>query len=232
VITRSLGPHPTVSIDVEGPFPIATGDKFLLCSDGLTGPLSPELIGMVLGALPLDDVADTLVDLANLLGGPDNITVVVAEVHRAAKLGSPTLPTASQRSKSRNSLEPTRAAWQDRLLKIVTFGLWKPKHAPPVVQHQIRMQGKAPYRQHACEANSESIATLSDIVRQLEDLETERDWQFDWQDILADRQQAHQAVAKGSYTQAVIFYCSAVRRLMQAVREQQSANPSDSTLNL
>ncbi|HMO84751.1 MAG TPA: protein phosphatase 2C domain-containing protein, partial [Lacipirellulaceae bacterium] len=83
VITRSLGPHPTVKVDLEGPLPIKPGDRYLLCSDGLTGPLNPQLIGMVLGSLPPEDVAQTLVDLANLLGGPDNITVVVAEVEKA-----------------------------------------------------------------------------------------------------------------------------------------------------
>ncbi len=80
VITRSLGPHSKMSVDIEGPFPLQTGDRFLLCSDGLTGPLSSELIGMVLGAMPPDEATQTLIDLANLLGGPDNITVIVAEV--------------------------------------------------------------------------------------------------------------------------------------------------------
>jgi PPM family protein phosphatase len=35
VITRSLGPNPAVHVDLEGPFPVAVGDKYLLCSDGL-----------------------------------------------------------------------------------------------------------------------------------------------------------------------------------------------------
>src|SRR5262249_12327699 len=37
VITRSLGPNPTVQIDLEGPHPVAIGDVYLLCSDGLSG---------------------------------------------------------------------------------------------------------------------------------------------------------------------------------------------------
>lgn len=124
VITRSLGPHPTVSVDVEGPFPLQSGDRFLLCSDGLTGPLSPDLIGSVLGSLPLDEAAQTLVDLANLLGGPDNITAVVLEVSDTTQLGLATKtdpPTESlretqKRKKSRYQI----LSW---LLMLVTGAL-------------------------------------------------------------------------------------------------------------
>jgi len=55
-----------------------------LCSDGLTGPLKPELIGMVMGSLTPTDAAQTLVDLANLLGGPDNITSIASTRSRSS----------------------------------------------------------------------------------------------------------------------------------------------------
>ncbi|MGA2034943.1 MAG: protein phosphatase 2C domain-containing protein [Thermoguttaceae bacterium] len=53
VITRSLGPNAAVQVDLEGPFPLAVGDTFLLCSDGLSGQVQDEEIGMVLRALTL-----------------------------------------------------------------------------------------------------------------------------------------------------------------------------------
>jgi serine/threonine protein phosphatase PrpC len=80
IITRSLGPNPTVEVDVEGPLPAATGDVFLLCSDGLSGPVPSEQIGMILRCLPLEEAVAALVDLANLHGGPDNITVVAVRL--------------------------------------------------------------------------------------------------------------------------------------------------------
>jgi protein phosphatase len=80
VIIRSLGPDPDVEVDIEGPHPVQTGDAFLLCSDGLTGVVPPEDIGAVVGTLPPDEAARLLVSLANLRGGPDNITVLIVHV--------------------------------------------------------------------------------------------------------------------------------------------------------
>ena len=80
VIIRSLGPDPEVEVDVEGPHPIQSGDSFLLCSDGLTGVVTPAEIGPVVSVLPPDEAARLLVNLANLRGGPDNITVLIVTV--------------------------------------------------------------------------------------------------------------------------------------------------------
>ncbi len=234
VITRSLGPHPTVAVDLEGPFPLATGDRFLLCSDGLTGPLKPELIGMIVAALPLTDVAQTLVDLANLLGGPDNITVVVAEITDFNQLGQarPSNPTiGNSRGQTADCEASEHKSWWDRLREIATLGLWKSQACPSFEKQEIGIQGKAPYRKHAAAASANSIETLSDIVRQLEDLEGQREWSFDWKEIQADRHLAHEAITRGNYQSAVVSYCSAVRKLMHSVRNSPK-DPNDSTLDL
>ncbi len=80
VIIRSLGPDPEVEIDIEGPHPVSPGDIFLLCSDGLTGVVNPQEIGAIVSVMTLDDAARLLVHLANLRGGPDNITVLIVRV--------------------------------------------------------------------------------------------------------------------------------------------------------
>ncbi len=80
IITRSLGPRADVQIDLEGPFPLAVGDVFMLCSDGLSGQIKDEEIGAILSTLSPDEAVRALVDMANLRGGPDNVTALVAKV--------------------------------------------------------------------------------------------------------------------------------------------------------
>ena len=80
VITRSLGPEPSIRVDIEGPFGVVAGDTYLLCSDGLTSHLRDDEIGMIAHELPPGDACRLLVNLANLRGGSDNITVVISRV--------------------------------------------------------------------------------------------------------------------------------------------------------
>ncbi|MFN3339839.1 MAG: PP2C family protein-serine/threonine phosphatase [Dietzia sp.] len=56
------------------------GDRYLLCSDGLSDPVSAETIAETLGTGSADAAAERLVQLALRSGGPDNVTVVVADV--------------------------------------------------------------------------------------------------------------------------------------------------------
>jgi protein phosphatase len=56
------------------------GDRYLLCSDGLSDPVSHETILEALKIPDVTDSADRLIELALRGGGPDNVTVVVADV--------------------------------------------------------------------------------------------------------------------------------------------------------
>jgi serine/threonine protein phosphatase PrpC len=78
LITRSIGPHPIVEVDLERG-DIREGDVFLLCSDGLTDVVSDESIRRILSNSGdhSQEIGEMLVDTANQNGGPDNITVVV-----------------------------------------------------------------------------------------------------------------------------------------------------------
>jgi len=91
VVTRSLGSQPSPAPDVWLVPPVA-GDRFLVCSDGLTGELDDPAIAELLGASPDPQAAaDELVRQALAAGGHDNVTVVVldvAEVRDAEPPGS------------------------------------------------------------------------------------------------------------------------------------------------
>ncbi len=78
IITRSLGPHDRVNVDLEGPFPIAEGDAYVVCSDGLSGQVADEEIGVLAAELPPADAAAALLGLALVRGAPDNVTLIVA----------------------------------------------------------------------------------------------------------------------------------------------------------
>lgn len=78
IITRSMGPHAHVDVDIEGPFPVEEDDVFVLCSDGLSGQVADEEIGLLAATLKPRRAAEALVALSLARGGPDNITVIVA----------------------------------------------------------------------------------------------------------------------------------------------------------
>ncbi len=56
------------------------GDRYLLCSDGLSDVVSDETIANTMRTGSHDECADRLIELALRSGGPDNVTVVVADV--------------------------------------------------------------------------------------------------------------------------------------------------------
>ncbi len=56
------------------------GDRYMLCSDGLSGVVSEETLAEALKDPDPETTADRLIELALRSGGPDNVTVIVADV--------------------------------------------------------------------------------------------------------------------------------------------------------
>jgi serine/threonine protein phosphatase PrpC len=81
IILQALGPEAQVVVDLTHQ-PLRDGDLLLLCSDGLSGLVSPDELA-ALAAAHEDEAAlcEALVAQANARGGHDNITVVVARFH-------------------------------------------------------------------------------------------------------------------------------------------------------
>jgi PPM family protein phosphatase len=79
ILTRALGVDESVQVD-EGDVQVETGDRLLLCTDGLTGMVPEEQIQeIMLDASDPQEVVDRLVRVANRAGGIDNITAVVLD---------------------------------------------------------------------------------------------------------------------------------------------------------
>jgi serine/threonine protein phosphatase PrpC len=77
VIVRALGMKDTVKVDTRLEQPRA-GDVYLLCSDGLSGPVTDaDMLDILDGTRKLQDATARLIAKANDNGGPDNVTVVL-----------------------------------------------------------------------------------------------------------------------------------------------------------
>lgn len=80
ILTRALGVATDVAVDLWRIHPVR-GDRYLLCSDGLTNELTPEQIAEVLSSVgDPKRAAELLVQAARTHGGSDNITVIVVDV--------------------------------------------------------------------------------------------------------------------------------------------------------
>ena len=81
LITRALGADEDVKVDTST-IPVQKGDRFVLCSDGLSDMVSEDNLAVLLEEYPgnPETTATRLLDAALDAGGLDNITVVVVDV--------------------------------------------------------------------------------------------------------------------------------------------------------
>lgn len=78
-VTRAVGVYESVEADTLD-FDVLAGDRFLLCSDGLTEYAQDTDISRVFREFPEEQVAQAFIDHANQGGGKDNITAVVVKI--------------------------------------------------------------------------------------------------------------------------------------------------------
>lgn len=83
IVTRALGADAEVAVDVQT-IEVETGDRVLICSDGLTTMVRERDVARALGRDDsVQQIADALVDDALRNGGEDNVTVVVIAIVEA-----------------------------------------------------------------------------------------------------------------------------------------------------
>lgn len=76
IITRSVGYQEEVEIDLCK-VPLEVNDKILLCSDGLSNAVDDQEIQRIVASNDVQTACRELIQLANINGGDDNITVVI-----------------------------------------------------------------------------------------------------------------------------------------------------------
>ena len=241
IITRSLGPSPHVEVDLEGPWPVAAGDTFLLCSDGLSGQVSDEEIGVVLSAFSPAEAVRVLVDLANLRGGPDNITVIVARVTGDPPTPSLAWPTAGK--SPRRSIHP--AAWVVLGvfgLATLLLGLARQFGAAVVMavlsiivgltisvrafgsqggRVEGQRFGRGPYNPRTVLINNEFVAKLARVVGQLREAAVEAQYAVNWSHFNHLDARALAAAERKDYLTAVREYGHALSFMMSEIRGQR-----------
>jgi len=92
VVTRALGMDDQVRVSVHS-FQVVGGDRYLLCSDGLSAIVPALLIAETLAEFPEPGFCvRKLIALANGAGGPDNIAALVVHCHGGHEVALPADP--------------------------------------------------------------------------------------------------------------------------------------------
>lgn len=261
VITRSLGPNARVEVDVEGPFPVEKGDRFLLCSDGLTGLVEDVEIGTLMDCLPEDLAARVLIDLANLRGGSDNTTVIIVRVEDD--------PSESDgRSRKRKPNQPPPVSPYLIMATILCFvgaailgvmaisgvqAMWGPMVVTALLglvagsfilaqwtTHQKELEkkslpkvsgGKGPYRRYNATATGELYERLGATVGALRDAASENNWMMNWKKIDRFQAKGAEALKAKNAKQAIRCQAEAIIETMNQLREQNNRAANETAID-
>ena len=230
-----------MEVDIEGPDPIAVGDTYLLCSDGLTGRVSDEELGPILSSMSPLEAAHLLVDLANLRGGPDNITVVVVQVtgeQVVTRVGDSTpLVIGGAQRESEVPLLAWVAGGVCFLSAIAMFILgqsylaiaslavgagsllagigWKlsRQSGGTSLAPGLRL-GNGPHVSIDCPAADKFTDKLAKIVEELREAAIENEWAVDWSVLDDHCQQAVRAASAREHRDSSKFYGLAIHAMV------------------
>lgn len=247
VITRSLGPNAEVMVDVEGPYPVQPNDAYLLCSDGLSTLVKDEEMGIIVRELPPGEACQFLVDLANLRGGTDNITVLIVRVGRApagAAFEEPPEPE-EPRKEDRFGWLWLLASFFIGIALICAGTLWFQGHPIEGVavgsfalvciaaltytrlrlRRLERMSEKAvkvvpgkPYRTASAKITAKFVSEVADLEHHLQRTATEEGWSLDWAVHKQTYQAAKAHLAHRRYSEALRAFAKSIQTLMNGIQ--------------
>jgi protein phosphatase len=258
VITRSLGPHENVNVDLEGPYDAAVGDVFLVCSDGLSGQIPDTELGALLHCLSPEEAVQTLVDLANLRGGPDNISIVIARI-----AGSAVAPERPSDAEPGDTTVSMSGSWGHGVFLqgasvaalfaltfclvnrwwiastifaatlLTTIGLLIANRSRRNSVDFLSVSlggpyGNGPYRDIPCEPNEKVAASLAEMADKLRGLPEGHGLKIDWQPLDKRCAEGKRAADSGDYCTAIRRYAEGLRSVMQQIRQHRLTTTDDS----
>jgi protein phosphatase len=255
VITRSLGPNADVLVDLEGPFPVRKGNRFLLCSDGLSGQIPDEEIAVILKLLAPAQAAQFFVDLSNLRGGPDNITAVVVQVATDQIVTGNSEPIAPQPEREKASFSKALglvaaicllvavalAAIGQMALAVVTGALGVAALLAGIVQMSLRRHppaqpstryGMGPHRAFSVRPSESFFQYLAGTMKPLREATEEQEWKVDWSTVNEQFAKACRFAEERDFSEAIRLQAEVIINLMGQIRNQRGDNASDSEVNL
>lgn len=259
VITRSLGPNSAVDVDLEGPFPVEPGDCFLMCSDGLSGLVDDKEIGALMDCLSEEQACRVLVDLANLRGGPDNITVLIVRALEGSK-ASDSKPVAEPRSERRRvspllfggtilcfliaavlgglalgGRSQTVGAMVVMLILgaiAAAFSVAQYRHnRNRVIRRPPSAGGKGPYRTYDVRPTGELYERLGDTVQDLRVAARERKWSMNWKKVEDFQEKGTESLRAKDAKAAIRFQAEAILETMKQLREQHNRSAGDTAID-
>jgi protein phosphatase len=252
VIHRCLGPEPLVKVDVEGPHPLESGDVFVVCSDGLSGQITDLELGCVTTLLPAEEACRFLVDLANLRGGPDNITVLVVKIKEGPAANGVAGPLPLPRS-ARWTPIPWWLGWLliGTLLaatgvvlqlqripgSIITFaggtfailaglvGLllyYRREQQRQVQEAQEEHPQPRIHRRSQCRMQQHLLDKLTRALKTLRQRADEQRWEPDWNTYSQHETLGNDLLAKSDLVGAFREYCRAMLPLTRALQKMRN----------
>ncbi len=217
VIMRSLGPEAEVEVDIVGPLEVRIGDVYLLCSDGLSGPVTDPEMGAFAANFHPREACKYLLNLANLRGGLDNITVLIV------RIGAWIDPDSGEVEQQQNApVKPARKAQGPGLFRRVVDMIKNrgkssgPEYAPD-----------EPHRTAPCPINDALIDRLDELSRHAQEQAIAQAWSLDWTQLATFRREFTEARAAANPRKALRKLGEIITLLGQAGRfARKSSGPA------
>ena len=186
VITRSLGPEVEIEVDIEGPLAVELGDVYLLCSDGLSGPVDDRRNRRVRGQLPSPRRLP-------LPGQSRQSAGRAGQHHRAliVRIGPWIDPDSAEVQQQPDQVEKNdgdrrgREGWRSRLTELIKVA---------TIASRMRSRGRGSSLSNAeCPIDEALIDRLDELTRRIQEQAIAQAWSLDWTALASLRRQAADA---------------------------------------